>query len=319
MRIVFTEVDTLGNDVDLSIFEEFGQVIKYTTADSLSISEKVKDADIIIANKAVMNEDSLKNAANVKLICLTATGTNNIDFAYTNKRGIAVANVKGYSTASVVQHTFALLFYVYEKLDYFNRFVKSGEYTKHEIFTNLELKFHELSGKTWGIIGLGDIGRGVARVAKAFGCDVIYYSTSGKNINKEYKQVDFDELLAKSDIISIHAPLNDATRNLIDNEALSKMKESAILLNLGRGPIIDEAALADALENNIIAGAGLDVLAVEPMDPNNPLRRIEDNNKLIITPHVAWATVEARQRCCNEVYENIRSFLSGGRRNIVEG
>lgn len=318
MNIVFTEVDTLGNDVDLSIFEEFGQVKLYKTSDKESNSEKVQEADIVIANKAPINEETLKDASNVKLVCLTATGTNNIDFDYTNERGIAVANVKGYSTQSVIQHTFALFFYVFEKLSYFDKFVKSGEYTKNEIFTNLEVKYNELHGKTWGIIGLGEIGRGVADVAKAFGCNVVYYSTSGKNPNPKYKQVDFEELLRSSDVISIHAPLNPDTENLLDKEALSKMKDTAIILNLGRGPIIDEKALADALENDLIAGAGLDVLAKEPMEKENPLLRIQDSNKLIISPHIAWATVEARQRCTLEVYENIKAFLNGQERNIVK-
>ncbi len=318
MKIVFTEVDTLGDDVDLSIFEEFGQIIKYKTSDKETNREKVKEADIIIANKALMNEENLKDADNVKLICLTATGTNNVDFDYTNKRGIPVANVKGYSTQSVIQHTFALFFYVFEKLSYFDDFVKSEEYTKNDIFTNLEVKFHELYGKTWGIIGLGEIGRGVADVAKAFGCNVIYYSTSGKNSNPDYKQVDFDELLSSSDVISIHAPLNSDTKDLINQEALSKMKDTAILLNLGRGPIVNEKALAEALENDIIAGAGLDVLNKEPMDKDNPLINIKDSQKLIITPHIAWATVEARQRCTKEVYENIKAFLNGQERNIVK-
>lgn len=318
MKLVFTEVDALGDDVDLSVFEEFGDTIKYTTSDSESISERVKDADIIIANRARMDESTLKEAAKVKLICLTATGTNNIDFDYTNNRGIAVANVKGYSSKSVIQHTFAMFFYLYNKLDHFNNFVKSGQYTKQSIFADSLVKFHELEGKTWGIIGLGDIGRGVAQIAKTFGCNVIYYSTSGKNFSKDFNKVDLEELLAKSDVISIHAPLNDATRNLIDEEAISKMKKTAILLNLARGAIVDEDALTKALENATIAAAGLDVLAVEPMHPNNPLLRIQDNERLIITPHIAWASVEARQRCASEVYENIKSFLNGGKRNIVD-
>ncbi len=319
MKIVFTEADTLGNDIDLSIFKEFGQVIKYKTSDTESINKKVQDADIIIANKAAMNEETLKDTNNIKLICLTATGTNNIDFNYTNKRNIAVANVKGYSTNSVVQHTFALLFYVYEKLSFFDEFVKSEKYTKHEIFSNLDVKFNELYGKTWGIIGLGDIGRGVADIAKAFGCKVIYYSTSGRNSNPSYERVDFDELLTTSDIISIHAPLNASTDNLIDEQALSKMKNTAILLNLGRGSIINEAALANALENDQIAGAGLDVLSREPMAIDNPLLKIKDSKKLIITPHIAWASVESRRRCTREVYENIKAYLNGIERNIVKG
>lgn len=317
MKIVFLETDTLGIDMDLSKFDEFGEVVRYNKSEAEENSERIKDADIIIVNKVPMNEDTLSKAKNVKLICITGTGTNIVDFAYTNHRNIAVTNVKGYSTQSVVQHTFALLFYVYEKLSFYDQFVKSGEYAKSDIFSRFDMSFNELSGKTWGIIGLGEIGRSVAEVAKTFGCKVIYYSTSGKNANSAYHQVDFTTLLQSSDIISIHAPLNSTTENLIDKEALSKMKKSAILLNLGRGPIVNEDALAEALESDTIAGAGLDVIKVEPMLPDNPLLRIKDSTKIIITPHIAWATVEARRRCVDEVHANIQAFLQGEERNIV--
>lgn len=312
------EADTLGEDVDLSIYSELGEVTMYHKSEPNENANRVKDADIIIANKISMNEELLRDAKNLKLICLSATGTNNIDFNYMKERNIAVANVKGYSTKSVVQHTFALLFYVYEKLNFYDQFVKSEQYTKLDVFSCFDKKFNELDGKTWGIIGLGEIGRGVADIAKAFGCNVIYYSTSGKNNNGAYEQVDFDTLLSTSDIISIHAPLNDATKNLINADALNKMKESAVLLNLGRGPIVNEADLADALESGKIAGAGLDVLSVEPMLSTNPLIRIKDSTKLIVTPHIAWATVEARTRCVKEIYLNIKAYLNGEKRNIVE-
>lgn len=210
-------------------------------------------------------------------------------------------------------------FYLYEKLNYYDNFVKSGDYVKSDIFSRFDIKFNELYGKTWGIIGLGEIGRGVAKLAEAFGCRVIYYSTSGKNVNTEYERVDFNTLLTNADIISIHAPLNSDTENLIDEDSLQKMKNTAILLNLGRGPIVNEEALVKALETNKIAAAGLDVIKVEPMTPDNPLLRIKDSNKLIITPHIAWATVEARQRCVQEVYENMKAFLHGEKRNIVKG
>ncbi|MDF2587974.1 MAG: hypothetical protein K0S41_1815 [Anaerocolumna sp.] len=317
MKIVFLETDTLGNDVDLSIFDHFGEVIKYSKSVPDENSDRVKDADIIIVNKIPMNEETLSKAINLKLICVTGTGTNIIDFEYTNKRDISVANVKSYSTRSVVQHTFALFFYLYEKLHYYDHFVKSGEYIKSDIFSRFDMKFNELYDKTWGIIGLGEIGRGVAEIAKAIGCKIIYYSTSGNNNNQPYEQVDFDTLLSTSDIISIHAPLNANTENLIDDAAFDKMKKSAILLNLGRGPIVNEDALVEALEKNKIAGAGLDVIKVEPMSKDNPLIRIQDSTKLIITPHIAWATVEARTRCVKEVHDNIEAFLSGEERNIV--
>lgn len=317
MKIVFLETKTLGVDVSLKAFEEFGEVVCYDVSDPDKNAERAKDADILIVNKIPMNADTLAQAENLKLICLTATGTNNVDFSYTNQRGIAVANVKGYSTQSVIQHTFALFFYLYEKLAYYDRFVKSGDYSRNDIFSHFDAKFNELYGKTWGIIGLGEIGRGVAAIAKLFGCKVVYYSTSGKNDNPEYERVDLDTLLRDSDVVSIHAPLNAATLNLIGAEELAKMKKSAILLNLGRGPIVNQEALADALEQGEIAGAGLDVLTVEPMEADNPLMRIQDSTKLLITPHIAWATVEARQRCADEVAENVQAFLKGEKRNIV--
>jgi glycerate dehydrogenase len=317
MKIVFLETETLGNDVDLSKFDQLGEVVKYPRSNPEENARRIADADILIVNKIPMNESTLKLAKYLKLICITATGTNIVDFDYINRRNIKAANVRGYSTQSVVQHTFALFFYLYEKLRYYDEFVKSGEYIRSDIFSHFSARFHELYGKTWGIIGLGEIGRGVAEVAKQFGCKVIYYSTSGKNQNQSYERVDFDTLLRKSDIISIHAPLNENTMGLIGEEELRKMKESAVLLNLGRGPIVQEDALAKALRENWIAGAGLDVLKEEPMAPDNPLFLIKDSTKLIITPHIAWATVEARQRVVDEVYQNIEAFQKGKVRNIV--
>ena len=317
MKIVFLETDTLGSDVNLAGYDSLGEVVKYPATTPAQVPQRVKDADIVIANKLPMNETTLKDADNLKLICLTATGTNNIDFDYTNRRGITVTTVKGYSTQSVIQHTFALFFYVYEKLRYYDDFVKSGGYIESDIFSHFEMKFNELYGKTWGIIGLGEIGRGVAEIAKLFGCNVIYYSTSGRNDNNDYKRVDLDTLLRNSDVVSIHAPLNEKTKDLIGEEELKKMKENAILLNLGRGAIVNEHALYKALSENRIAGAGLDVLSVEPMSASNPLYKIKYSTKLIITPHIAWATVEARQRVTDEVYMNIIAYLNGEERNVV--
>lgn len=319
MKIVFLEADTLGDDMDLSMFEQFGEVVKYAKSDPAENANRIADADVVIVNKIQMNESTLGLAKNLKLICITATGTNMIDFEYTNQRGIDVRNVKDYSTTSVVQHTFALLFYVYEKLSFYDQFVKSGEYARNDIFSVFSRKFHEIAGKTWGIIGLGAIGRGVADLARAFGANVIYYSTSGKNSNPAYERVDLDTLLRESDIISIHAPLGDQTLDLIGEEELNKMKKSAILLNLGRGPIVNETALADALLQDKIQAAGLDVLTVEPMLPENPLLKVQDSTKLIITPHIAWATVEARRRCVAEVYKNIKAYVMGEERNRVRG
>lgn len=317
MKIVILDAKTLGNDIDLGKFSKIGNVERYETSTADEAAERLKGADVAIVNKVLMNEDTLKYADNLKLIAITATGFNNIDFEATGRRGITVTNVGGYSTDSVVQHTFALMFYVMEKLAYYDNYVKSGEYEKSPVFTHFDKVFMELKGKTWGIIGLGEIGRGVAKVAEAFGCHVIYYSTSGRNNNASYERVDFDEILAKSDILSIHAPLNKNTENLMNYEAFKKMKNTAILVNVGRGPIINEADLKRALDEDLIAGAGLDVVTKEPIAGNNPLNEIKDSSKLIITPHIAWATHEARERLMDEVYMNIEAFLKGEKRNVI--
>ena len=309
MKIVFLDAKTIGDDIDLSAFEEIGEFVKYDDTTTEEVAERVNDADVILTNKVKINESTIGGASQLKLVCLTATGTDNLDKDYLSGRGIEWRNVAGYSTNSVAQATFSLLFYVLMKSRYYDDYVKSEDYISSNIFTHLDERFFELKEKTWGIIGLGAIGRKVAEIAKAFGCRVIYYSTSGKNYQPDYKQVDFDTLLANSDIVSIHAPLNDATLNLIDKQALKKMKSSAFLINVGRGPIIVEEDLADALNNNIIAGAGLDVLTIEPMSADNPLRHIKDSRKLFITPHIAWGSIESRTRLMRLVLNNIKNYF----------
>lgn len=316
MKIVILDAMTLGSDLDLSKFEQLGEVVRYETSTQEEAVKRLEDADVVIVNKVPMNEFTLKNAAKLKMIAITATGFNNIDFNYVRSRNITVANVGGYSTDSVVQHTFALMFYVMEHLRYYDDYVKNGDYEACPVFTHFDRSFMELKGKTWGIIGLGEIGRNVADVAKAFGCRVIYFSTSGKNNNHDYERVSFDEILAQSDILSIHAPLNDTTFNLMNYDAFCKMKKHAILINVGRGPIINEADLARALREDRIGGAGLDVICMEPMAADSPLKDIADD-RLIITPHIAWATVEARMRLMDEVYKNIEAFLKGEARNVL--
>lgn len=317
MKIVILDAMTLGDDIDLKQFEQIGEVARYETSTVEEAKVRLAEADIVIVNKVPMTAETLEYADNLKMIALTATGYNNVDLQYAKERGIRVANVGGYSTDSVVQHTFALMFYVMEKLSYYDSYVKSGEYAKASVFTHFGKIFMELSGKTWGIIGLGEIGKGVAKVAQAFGCRVIYYSTSGRNNNSDYEKVTFDEILAQSDILSIHAPLNAATENLMNYEAFQKMKRAAILINVGRGPIVNEADLKRALEEDLIGGAGLDVVCKEPIAADNPLNGVRDSSKLIITPHIAWATYEARSRLMGEVYRNIQSFLAGEERNVV--
>ncbi|WP_058485767.1 D-2-hydroxyacid dehydrogenase [Defluviitalea phaphyphila] len=316
-KICFLDSKTIGKDIDLSILNELGDVTIYEETSPEEVVERIKEQDIVITNKVILNSSNLSQAKNLKLICITATGTNNVDLNYTKEHGIVVTNVAGYSTHSVIQHTFAMAFYLIEHLSYYDQYVKSKEYCNNDIFTHIGKPFYELKGKTWGIIGLGTIGQGVAKIASAFGCNVIYYSTSGKNNNQPFTQVSLDTLLSTSDIISIHAPLNEKTNNLLTYNELIKMKKSAILLNLGRGNIVNEKDLAKALNNNIIAGAGLDVLSHEPMGKNNPLFSVENKEKLFITPHIAWASTEARSLLIKEVAENIRAFLKGEHRNRV--
>ncbi len=318
MKIVFMEAQSLGEDMDLSMFSQLGEVEIYQLNTPAENAKRIQDADVVVMNKIRMGEALIKEAKNLKLICITATGTDCVDVEYCAKHDIAVSNVVAYSTESVVQHTFALLFYLWEKSRFYDDYVKGGEYQKAVGFGCYPEKFLELHGKTWGIIGLGNIGRRVAEVAKAFGCRVVYYSTSGNNDNPDFERVGLDELLEQSDILSIHAPLNENTRGLICKKTLSKMKKSAVLLNLGRGGIVVDEDLTQALEQNIIGAAGLDVLNQEPITAENPLNRIKDSKKLYITPHIAWATVESRQRCVMEVYRNIESFQNGTVRNSVQ-
>lgn len=309
MKIVFLDAKTIGDDIDLSGFDSLGEVTKYSFSTSEEVPERIKDADVIIVNKIQINESTIGQAQNLKLVCVTATGTNNLDKEYLDSRNIAWRNVAGYSTESVAQHTFAMLFYLLEKLRYYDEYVKEDRYTNDTIFTHFAEHFYELNGKTWGIIGLGNIGRRVTEIARAFGANVIYTSPSGSAPQDGYQQVDMDTLLTTSDIISVHAPLNEFTENLLDKEAFCKMKKKCIFLNLGRGPIVVEADLADALDEGEIAAAGLDVLCVEPMSPANPLRRIKDSKKLLITPHVAWASVEARTKLMNIILGQVKEFF----------
>ena len=317
MKIVFLEAQSIGDDIDLSGFDALGEVVKYPIATAEQTPELIADADVAVLSKIPVNEATIGAAKNLKLVCLTATGFNNLDGDYLKKRGIAAYNVAGYSTNGVAQHTFALLFYILEKLNYYDNYVKSGEYARGTCFSHFGQNFFELDGKTWGIIGLGAIGNRVAQIAKAFGCHIICYSASGKKYNTEYEQVSLDELLSRSDILSVHAPLNGYTENLMTLEKFRKMKKTAIFLNLARGAIVNEPDLYTALTEGSIAGAGLDVLCKEPMNPENPLLKIQDSNKLIITPHIAWAAKETRFRVVDEVVKNIQRFQRDDRTNRV--
>lgn len=317
LKTVMLERDVLGVDIDMSVFREFGDVTEYPVSTNEQIAERVSDADCIIVNKLKMDEEHLKDCPNVKLILEAATGTDNIDKEYCRNRGIKVANVEGYSTRTVAQHTFALYFYLAEHMNYYDRYVKDGVYSNQPYFAHFENYFHDIEGLTWGIVGLGEIGRAAAKIAEAFGARILCYSASGHKYDSPYEQVDFDTLLRECDVISIHAPLNEYTRNLFDRDAFSRMKKSAYLINVGRGPIVNDADLAKALADGEIAGAGIDVMGKEPIDEANPLMSIKDSDRLIITPHMAWGSVEARQRLVNLMADNARRYLKGDTKGFI--
>lgn len=317
MKIVVLERHSAGTDITVD-YSALGDTTYYrNTSTKEEVIERIKDADVIVANKAPLCEETLKDAPNVKLICELATGFDNVDLAYCTSRGIKVANVRAYCSEMVAQHTFALALALCEQLPHYDNYVKSGEYSAQDRFSNFDIPFYELAGKTWGIVGMGNIGRKVAQIATAFGCKVIFHSITGKSSVSEYEQVDKDTLLAQSDFLSLHCPLSDISKNFIDADALKKMKNTAILVNVARGKVVDNTALYHALMNGEIAGAGLDVVEDEPLRTTNPLSQIKDSNKLIITPHLAWASVEARTRCVEEVGRNIEAFRRGESRNIV--
>lgn len=317
MNLVVLERNSAGTDVDVSCFEKFGEVSYYPNTTEDDVAERVKEAEIIISNKAPLNEKTLKDAPYVKLICLLATGYDNVDLEYCRKRNIKVANVVNYCTPAVAQHTLLLAMMLSEKITYYDEYVKSGAYSAQDRFSHFDRVFHDLEGKTWGIVGMGSIGHRVAQLASAFGCKVIFYSASGKSTCAEYPRVELDALLRESDILSLHCPLSDRTRNLINKEAFDKMKKTAILINVARGPVVNTQDLYDALVENKIMAAGLDVLEKEPMELSNPLSQLKDSTKLIITPHMSWASIESRTRLVAEVVKNIEAFLDGKDRNVV--
>jgi len=305
MNIVFLDALTLG-DVDFERFKKFGDVKIYQTTKPSETLDRVKEADIVVTNKVVIDKHIMDNA-DIKFIQIAATGMNNVDLEYAKQKGIPVKNVAGYSTNAVIQQTFALVLGLLNKVCYFDSYTRN-EYPQSEIFTHIQNWF-EISGKRWGIIGLGEIGRGVAKIAKSFGAEVVYYSTSGKNSNPEYKRVELDELLKTSDIISIHAPLNENTKDLLNYEKLSLIKDNAVLVNLGRGGIINEKDLAEILNQKDLF-VGLDVFEKEPVNADNPLLKYKD--KTLLSPHIAWTSIEARNKLMDGIYKNIEEFAKSG-------
>lgn len=308
MKIVFLDRKTLGYDINIDRFEQLGQVTIYETTKPSETLKRIQNMDIVITNKVVIDKEIMDNS-NIKLICITATGTNNVDLAYAKERHIEVKNVVGYAKATVAQLTITLALHFIQKLDYYKKYVEDKKWEKSDIFTHIDEPFYELENKNWGIIGLGNIGKRVANIAKAFECNVNYYSTSGKNSNTDYNQIQLEELLRTSDIISIHSGLNESTLNLINKTNLSLLKDGAILINVGRGGIINELDLANALDENKNLYCGLDVVNKEPIESDNPLNKIQNKDRLVITPHIAWASIEARNKIINDTFDNISKFI----------
>jgi glycerate dehydrogenase len=314
MTIVILDYATLGYDLDLTPAERFGKVVKYENSTIEEASERVAEADVIIVNKIKMNEAVLKNATKLKLICETATGYDNIDLDYCTKKGILVSNTPAYSSQCVAQVTVSMVCSLATHLKEYRECVASGKYTADGVPNSLVPIYHELCGKTWGIIGYGNIGKAVGKIADAFGCKVI---VNKRTPVPECECVSIDELISRSDIISIHCPLNENTRNLIDVRELSMMKKDAILVNVARGGVWNEEAVANAILNGKIGAIGCDVFTKEPFDKSHPFYKIKDFDNVLLTPHMAWGSFESRTRCYATVISNIEAYLKGEPTNIV--
>lgn len=309
MEIVLLDTATLGDVLVEKCLKDCGTITTYDHTSPEQTVERIGNARIIITNKVAIGTKELEQAPSLELICIAATGMDHVDVAAAEKKGIAVKNVKGYSTSSVAQHTYAMMFYLLGSLPYYDDYVKSGKYANESIFTHHGKPFSELSSCTIGIIGMGAIGRQVAAIATVFGARVIYHSTSGKNTDQPYELVDLDTLCEQSDVISIHAPLNAQTRNLITAETFHKMKRTVVLLNTGRGGIINEKDLAEALDKELIGAAGIDVLEKEPIEADHPLLKVKNKERLLLTPHIAWAGRQSRERLMEGVRNNILEFI----------
>ena len=311
LKVTFLDAGTLGDDIDLSAFEKFGKLTVFSSTSEDEFVQNVGESDVIIVNKIKVGRHNLPACKNLKLVCVTATGYDNIDIDYCKEKGIAVANVVGYSTQNVAQLTLAMVLSLICRLNEYNRSVADGTYSRGKSANILKPVYHEIYGKTWGIVGYGNIGRQVGRVAEALGCKVIVYK---RTPTEEKECVDIDTLCRESDIISVHTPLNDGTRGLISRERIALMKDGVILVNVARGAVVDERAVADAVLEGKIGGLGVDVYSKEPFGEYHPYSEIAGRDNVLLTPHMAWGSYEARVRCCEEIMMNIEAYLKGEKR-----
>ena len=312
MKIAVLDKETLG-DVDLSPLYAVGETVVYPLTAPHEIADRIADADVVVVNKIRLNETNLSRSP-LKLICVAATGYDNIDTAYCVSRGIALCNVPGYSTHSVAQLTLAMVLSLATHLREYSDYVASGEYTASGVANRLTPVYHELSSMTWGVVGGGGIGSQVAKVAEAMGCHVLMCR---RTPDDRYEQVSIDELCRRADVITLHVPLNDSTRGMISRERIAAMKPNAILVNVARGAVTDEVALADAVEEGRLGGLGVDVYSQEPFPADSPFTRLLGRKNVCLTPHMAWGSSEARNRCVREIGENIRVFFANGNRNRI--
>ena len=314
MKIILLDAKTLGSDIPLTVFSDMGEFVSYPTTSPEEAPDRVADADVIVTNKVKLRSDILKHAPNLKLICVTATGYDNVDIDYCKQNGVAVCNVKGYSTECVAQLTISMALSLTNHLRVFNDYVKSGQYSKSGIQNKLTPTFNEVYGKTWGIVGLGNIGKRVADIARVMGCRVLAYKRTPVD---DYECVDLETLMRESDFISVHIPSSPETVGLISREMLSLMKERAILINVARGNVLDEEAVANAILDGSLHGFGCDVYSTEPFPENHPYSKLSGCDNVILTPHMAWGGYETRVRLVSEVAENINAFYKGEERNRV--
>ncbi len=312
MKIVILDGKTLGDDINLDIFGD--DTVIYGTTEPELVEERIKDAEVVIINKIKLGGQNLLGAKNLKLICVAATGYDNVDTAYCREKGIAVCNVVGYSTQSVAQLTISMALSLVMHQKEYNDFVKSGEYTKSGVANRLSPTYYEVAGKTWGIVGLGNIGKQVARVAEAMGMNILAFKRTPCD---DYNTVPLSELMEKSDIISVHLPATAETNGIISKEMIAKMKKNAILVNVARGSVTDEEALCDAILEGRIGGLGVDVYTKEPFGENHTMNKVKDLDNVILTPHIAWGAYESRVRCLDEIRKNIESFSQGEKRNRI--
>jgi len=308
MKIAFLDAKTMGDLPNMKNFEDFGEFIPYPSTPLDEVSGRIADVDVVITNKIMISRKAMEQAPKLRLICVAATGMNNVDHAAAKDHNIAVKNVVDYSTHSVAQQTFSLILSLLNNPAHHDDYVRSGAYSRNDIFTYLGKPYWQLNEKRFGIVGLGNIGRKVAQIAEAFGCEIVYYSSSGKDRHDRYQRLELDALLQSAHVVSVHAPLDDKTQDLITYDKIKLMQQDAILINTSRGGIINEADLAKATDDGLIRGAAVDVFTKEPLPADHPYLQVKHSDRLLLSPHIAWASEESRALLLDRIYENIRSF-----------